>query len=313
MSRQNRLEWFGALKRAQAPAVRAGHDLIVELEIDRDMRNRLQQATMTYIGEGLGMTGNLGSPESFMNVVDARFTELYHRTPNGVVLPKREFEESFNALQGLFGSYVRSLRIEHLLSDGFAPLTVRLARGTSDPSADKRPFASTKTHVDLWSGDPADTVTLFVPIMGDIEQSTVDFFHPPDDLESTLLKPLSGYDEGMRLLGDLPRYDLRMKHGYAYVMDAVVPHRTVNMGGGPRVTLQVQFRRATTAAERASIEAVCDAGRLSHFISRDEWFSLGTTKRMQFIDTFADAKRGVFTSRPYNERIYSLADVERAV
>jgi hypothetical protein len=313
MSRQDRLEWFSALKRAQAGAVRTAYDLLVEIEMNHDVCRHLQEATMRYIGAGLGKYSDVGSVDSFMSEVDEKIDELAHRTPNGVVLPKREFEDAFNDLHGLFASYVRSLGIDHSLAGGFAPLTVRLVKGTTDPVLDQRPFSSTKTHVDLWSGDPADTVTLFIPILGNIERATVEFFHPPDDFEERLLKMLNSYDEGMDMLGPLSPYELQMKHGFAYFMDAAVPHRTLNLGGGARVTLQVQFRRATTEAERVTIEAACDAGRLAHFLPLQDWYSLGTTKRMQFFDTYTDAKRGIFTARPYNEPIYTLADMTHGV
>lgn len=83
---------------------------------------------------------------------------------------------------------------------------------------------------------------------------------------------------------------------------------TVRGEGGMRVTVKFRLRRRTTEAERLAVENAIDPGRLAHFISLDEWYNLGTTKRMRFLDTYADAKRGIFTQRPYSEPIYAVVD-----
>ncbi len=92
-------------------------------------------------------------------------------------------------------------------------------------------------------------------------------------------------------------------------MDAVVPHRTVKTGGLIRVTVEFRLRRKTTDEERTLVEEVCDPGRLSHFVEVSDWHKLGSTKFMKFLDTNADAKKGIFVKRPYDEQIYTTIDL----
>ena len=92
-------------------------------------------------------------------------------------------------------------------------------------------------------------------------------------------------------------------------MDAVVPHRTVKFGGGIRINIEFRIRRRTSGAERIDSEQATAPGRLAHYVGIQDWYGFGSTKRMQFLDTYADAKRGIFIERAYDEPSYSVIDI----
>jgi hypothetical protein len=190
-----------------------------------------------------------------------------------------------------------------------SPIIVRMVKGEPDSTVDNRPYASSKVHIDPWGGDPGDEVVVSIPVLGDIARTTVEYFQPPNELETDLVRTMTDYEEGQQLMGDTEQLPLEQRLGYAYFIDAIIPHRTVKRGGQVRITVEFRLRRQTTEEEKAAVEAVCDSGRLSHFIEIADWHSLGTTKRMLFSDTNADAKLGIFVERPYNEFIYTTADV----
>ena len=223
--------------------------------------------------------------------------------------PKREVENEFNDLQKALSSYVQGLGIDQLIYGVLCPTIVRMVKGSGDPGTEDRPYATTKIHVDPWAGDPADEVVVFMPVLGDISRTTAKFFQPPKEHEAQLSRPMPSFDLGLALIGECEPYPLQQRAGYAYFTDAIVPHRTVKHGGGARVTVEVRFRRRTTEEERIAIENVCVRERLVHYIDVASWHSLGTTKRMKFSDTYANAKRGIFTARPYEEPTYTLAEI----
>ena len=309
MSKQNRIAWFRELKKAQSHAVLNAFDLLVEIGMGRAEREEIKAATIHYIRACLARPGDLRSEDSMMAFLEKNVDELANRTPNGILMPKRELEDEFGHLHRAVASHVRGLGIDDLIRTISCPIVVRIVEGISDPGLEARPYASSKIHLDAWVGEPGDEVIVSMPMLGDIARTTVEYFQPPEKLGSRLVREMSDFEEGLQLLGECKPYPLQQRHGCVYFMDATVPHRTVKGGGGMRVTVEFRLRRRTTEAERLAVEETVDQGRLAHFVDLDDWYRLGTTKRMRFLDTYADAKRGIFAQRPYNDPIYTVVDV----
>jgi len=307
-SKQSRVSWFRELKRIQSGAILHAFDLLVEIRMSQAAREEIKSATTRYIQACLGEP-DLRPDSTLLAFLETNIDEFANRTPNGILMPKHEFEDEFSQLHKAVASYVRGLGIDNLICNISCPIVVRLVEGTSDPSVEARQYSSSKIHLDAWVGEPGDEVIVSMPMLGDIERTGVEYFEPPEEFESRLVREMSNFDEGLQLLGECKPYPLKQRHGCVYFMDAAVPHRTVRRGGGVRVTVEFRLRRRTTEAERLAVEGAIDPGRLAHFTRLDDWYRLGTTKRMRFLDTYADAKRGIFAQRPYSEPIYTVVDV----
>ena len=309
MTRENRVEWFRAIQEAQPQAVSNAFDLILELEVDQAAREDINAATIRYVHACFGKRGPVPTEAETVALLEDHIDELANRTDSGVLMPKLEFEDEFNDLHRAVASYLSRLGIDPLINTLICPLLVRTVKGTTDPVLAQRPTETTKMHVDPWNGDPGDLVIVTMPILGDIEHTTAEYFRPPDDFETRLLRPLESYDEGAAQLEEGDKYPVPLRHGFTYLVDAIVPHRTVQQGGGIRLNLEIRLRRKTTEAESAMVEENDRSlGRLAQYIELNEWYSLGTTKRMHFTDTYADAQQGIFIKRPFNQLIYSVAD-----
>jgi len=188
---------------------------------------------------------------------------------------------------------------------------LRLVTGHENEDNGARPYASSKPHVDLWSGEPADHVNIIIPLFGDIERTTVHFFHPPDTMEFDAMRVMTDYGQGGQHLGNCQPYPVVPRLGWACFADAIVPHRTVRQGGRLRGSMQIAVRRVVSDEERREVEATCVPGRLDSYTSPQEWYALGTTHRMRFSDTLESARRGQFSDRPYDERFYSVEERAR--
>lgn len=309
ISQQNRFGWFRELKKTQSHAILNTFDLLVEIGMGQTEHEEIKSATMWYIQACLGRPGDLRPEEATMAFLEGNVNELANRTPNGILIPKRELEDEFGCLHRAVASYVRGLGINDLIHSVSSPIVIRVVEGMIDPAVEARQYSSSKIHLDAWVGEPGDEVIVSMPMLGDIEQTTVEYFQPPQELGSQLVREMSNFDEGLQLLGECKPYPLQQRHGCAYFMDATVPHRAVKRGGGIRVSVEFRLRRRSTEAERLAVQEAVDPGRLAHFIGLDDWYSLGTTKQMRFLDTYADAKHGIFVQRPYSEPIYTVVDV----
>lgn len=308
MERANRVQWFRMFREATAGLESSACDLLTQVRVAEPWFSAILEATAQYLGACLGARGPR-SGEAVRGRLEQAVDSLANRTPNGEVLPKQEFEEEFNRFHRAVAAWLGTLGIDHLLSQLSCPVAVRVVKGTAEPQVEGRPYASSKMHVDLWNGDPPDSINVLLPLWGDVDRTSVEFYGPPADFEERFLCTVRDYEEAAARLGPCERYPVTFRLGHAHFMDAVVPHRTVRRGGGVRVSIQLQLRRRVSEAARARAEAICDAARLAgYYLPPAEWYAVGTTRFMRFHDTYADAQRGRFVQHPYREAMYHLAD-----
>lgn len=320
-----RAEWFQRLKSGQGERVTADHDLLAEVQLDGRTFQEIRTATARFLATCLGQPQAAESEEHLMTAVQSNVDRLANRTPNGIVLPKLEFQDQFNAFHQTVASWFQGLQMDQYILSAFCPITIRLVKGQGEPAAHHRPYSAARIHADIWNGEPNDFVVIFMPVFGDIAHTTVEFFEPtsmrwamlsphlladvPKDFDSAYRHVVGPYTEAADQAAHFSPIPLEMKKGYAYFVDATVPHRSAWRGGAERVTVEFRVRRRTGDEERATAESSCDPTRLAFYLPLGDWYALGSTKKISFHDTYADAKRGVFTKDPYNDATFRIDDV----
>lgn len=306
MQRDSRLNWFRALERSVGVPVESSFDLLAAVAIPPAHLENIKRATQRYVEACLRGSVAPGSEQEFLAHLDANLDTLVNRTPNGILMPKREFVDEFNRLHKAVASWLESLQIGSIIDEVLCPIVVRIVKGRSSDVEAARPYASTKLHVDLWGGEPADNVAVSIPLFGDVGHTTLEFFHPPDDFESHYLRVMPDYDDARAMTARCVRYPVAYSLGSAYFWDAIVLHRTVQALGMARISLQFTLRRVLPPTDRAVVDSLCDAAKLTAYLKTKTWFQVGKTKAMVFDSTLADAAKGVFP--PYGESSYHLVD-----
>lgn len=309
MNRHSRTQWFKELFEALGEREHKALDLVAQVKIPEGELQAIRAAARRYICSCLGISDSLISEEALLQRLETGVDQLANRTPNGELLPKQEFAVEFNGFHRAVAVWLKNLGLDRLIHQVSCPVVIRIVKGTSSPKLEARPYASSKLHVDLWNGDPADGINVLIPLWGDVARTTVEFYKPPDDFEDRFLRMMSDYSEAGRLMSQCEPYPIQFRMGYAHFMDAVVLHRTVNRGGKIRVSIQLQLRRKTPPEERARVEATCDRERLKgYFLSPEDWYALGVKRYMKFSDTYTDAQSGIFVRRPYHDAMYQVVD-----
>ncbi|MBI3616038.1 MAG: hypothetical protein HY211_05945 [Candidatus Omnitrophica bacterium] len=318
MNRQNRTEWFKRLAERLSGYEQKTDDLIAQVRMEERVLPQIKDAARRYLLACLKKEDQPLSDEALLSLVEGSIDRLANRTPNGILLAKQEFEQEFNEFHRVVASWLKGLQLDPLIDQVFCPIILRVVKpkaaseAVPDPAVSgnvNRPYDSTKLHVDLWNGDPADNINLLIPLWGDVEATTIEFFRPPDDFEERLLRVINDYSEGEKLLGPCEPYPIRFTHGFAHFCDAVVLHRTVKKPGGRvRISIQFELRRKTSEQTKAEVSRLAMPERLKSYIDLKTWYELGTRKFMQFKDTFADAERGIIAHRPYLDETYRIVD-----
>ena len=306
MNRANRIAWFKAFSEALGQPQDPRCDLVAHYKIADEHFDAIRAATRDYLVACVPDPEGAETDEGLLRQLSTNLDQLYNMTPNGLLLPKVEFENEYNALHKAMADWVKSWNADHLIHQLFSQIRVRVVQGASTTAKDGRPYSSTKMHSDLWAGDVADSVNFLVPIMGDLAATTVEYYQPPEGFEDRFIRVLDDYDEGKEFEGKVSQYPLAPAFGYTTLHDATVLHKTVRKGGDVRVNLQFTIRRPLSDADRVAMESACMPERLAVYIDPEAWYPLGDSKFMHFHQSNEDAKRGIFTKEPTWDVVDSL-------
>lgn len=309
MKRSKRIQYFKELSNALSHVEHTAFDLVIQMPIDTTYLTEIKQAAINCISVSFGLTDQLSEP-SILNYIEDEncLAKLANKTPNGLVLPKKEFNKEFNHLHKVAAAWLESLKISHLYTHIFCPNNLRVVLGQESQEMARRNYSSSKIHVDLWSGDPADSIQAFIPLFGDIEKTTVEFYQPPDSLEESYLGVIKDYNEVKDIFKNSLAYPVRPQIGWATITDAIVPHKTLRLGGSARVGLEIRWRLKKGDDDSDYLEGLCSRGRLERYITASEWHEIGMSKLMKFKDSYADAKKGIFTNLNNDEKTYTLVN-----
>ena len=183
--------------------ITAAFPLLYEVKLDSSIFNILEAAAKQYIFASL----NVGREQKIFDMkIDPvkKFPQecvnLPNRTPNGLLMPKRENSFEFNIVCRAIAEMLSTLGMERRVESVMTPMMLRLINGKDDKEAGKRPYASTKIHTDIWSGGPAKLISCFIPVMGDIQKTTMSLWEPSEEVMKSYVHKCLIMQKG-RMLG----------------------------------------------------------------------------------------------------------------
>ncbi|MDA0240900.1 MAG: hypothetical protein O3A84_12865 [Proteobacteria bacterium] len=173
-------------------------------------------------------------------------------TPNGLVLPKRETYLAYNHVHAEVVKIFEEAGLHEHVETIFAPINVRLVNGTPSAAIDSRPRASTKYHSDMWAGEPADAIMVFLPVLGDTQNVGVHWVEPVD-FPKKFRGPLEDFDEGRALSINARDYDARFRNGDIMLTDPFLIHATQKLKDANRISIDFRFIAKEKAPEDVDI------------------------------------------------------------
>lgn len=236
---------------------------------------RLEAAVAAYIWHSLSRA----YPDRSFSLGNGVLTEhaseigaLPNRTPNGVLLPRRDTFQSFNLIHQALADVIEGSRLLGAFSFLQIPCNVRIANGTPDPVADARSYASSKMHTDVWNGEPLSSVLFNIPVLGDPKAVDLRFFEPKT-FPAEMRRLLSDYTLGNSVTESAVEYRAKFEMGYMYISDALSLHQTMRIRPALRVSLD--FR--TIARELVAGESADYSESRAVYIRPDAWRAGGST------------------------------------
>lgn len=279
--------------------------LLAELGFSADLFYLLQFFTRLYILSSFNATfpeyprWKLSDlDDDRLDLVVDKIAELPNRTPNGMLLPKRENAIEFHFIQRTIGQILKSLDIDARINVIQQPVHVRFNNGKYDEELGQRAYSSTKVHTDIWNGEPSGVVIVFVPVLGEAAANGIEFFEPDVSSIQDFVRTLDDYSEAGNLVHMAKHYDLEMRKQSIYFADSFLLHRTLKSGKGLRVSIDFRIIPAEHVPSDDLQTSHVSKNWERNFVRVSEFYQVGTTKMLLPRDTFQDAISKFKSGRP---------------
>jgi len=212
--------------------------LVASWEVPKPLWADLRNAVAAYISKAL--ESDLEAAET-VRVLEEFKSNTRNVTPNGAIVPKREYSALYNWVLACWIEVLRAMTFDapSLLSRVRVTPNIRVKFASEFASNEGRPLNTAIPHSDAWVEGPWG-MNCFVPIFGDTLNNTLTYWRIDDEnFRDEFLSSSPSYFENQWVLDHLkPDLSISTPPGYVYLSDFAVIHATTRKPGcGPRVSI----------------------------------------------------------------------------
>jgi len=223
--------------------------------------------------EAFNSEGQFGDTSDIFGDHLKEIQSLPNITPNGLILPKQETYKAYNAFHAAVRAIFDELGLARHIEGVQTPINLRIVNGIPDATIDSRARASVKMHSDMWAGEPANAVMVFLPIYDAGGKIGIKWIEPmafPTDF----MRPLDDFDEGRHLIDGGSEYDAGFHPGDLVMADPFLIHATQKNAQGARLSIDFRF----TAAQKLESDAPAPGTRQRSYYSYADWAEIGRSR-----------------------------------
>ena len=190
-------------------------------KINKKLFNQLSQSVKEYVDK-------------------SRLYKFENKTPNGLLVPKKEIEKEFNDVLISYRDVLLSLNFDKIISLWTIPV-VRIKDPEIDDENKNRVMRSELPHSDTWVGWNKKSILVNIPILGDTDKNKVQFYQHPTSFNESWVEKQISFEEGAKKFAKLCKpIKSDYKKGYAYIADISVIHQTHrSIGSSERISLEI--------------------------------------------------------------------------
>ena len=292
MSLKNRKRAFNVLKKRFRS--RRVSSLLLEHKINDDLFKKLQIAAAVYISKCLPDNKFITNEKKLLKTLEELESSIPNITPNGMIVPKRHTILEYNLLVSAFSDIIESMNFNDLISSWHIPLNLRIKYGEINQANMKRHHPTEHIHSDSWAGESSESVTVHIPIFGDVPNNHVCFYEPPEEFEEEWLKPRPSYIDGEEIAKKYSKIDFVPRKGRILLADFAGLHASTRLpNAGPRISIDTTFVLKRPGDERKP--ETIHPWRENERASQETLGSLGSEHLFYFADTneqFVDSEGG---------------------
>ena len=257
------------------------HDLMARYEIQKTIYEEFLMHVKMYISKALDFN-YVSDDDEFIKLVDKKRGYRKNVTPNGAVVPKREFQLEYNLVMRTWSEILKKIinKNNQSILVRFTPnIRIKFAKELDDNI--NRELNTSKPHSDAWVEGPWG-LNCYLPLFGDTKNNTLKYYEPIEFKEE-FMERASTYEKMKWVLDYYKEMDYVPEKGYVYLSDYALIHNT---------------ERKQNAGTRISIDTTIWQGDYEPIEDRKKEYS--STIPNTGVDEFIDA--GQYQDKKYAEK-----------
>lgn len=257
------------------------HDLMARYEIQKTIYEEFLMHVKMYISKALDFN-YVSDDDEFIKLVDKKRSYRKNVTPNGAVVPKREFQLEYNLVMRTWSEILKKIinKNNQSILVRFTPnIRIKFAKELDDNI--NRELNTSKPHSDAWVEGPWG-LNCYLPLFGDTKNNTLKYYEPIEFKEE-FMERASTYEKMKWVLDYYKEMDYVPEKGYVYLSDYALIHNT---------------ERKQNAGTRISIDTTIWQGDYEPIEDRKKEYS--STIPNTGVDEFIDA--GQYQDKKYAEK-----------
>lgn len=215
------------------------HNLIASLSLEDEIFENFKCKLKLFISRALNFSFTDDEDQLIKNIDANRNTRL-NITPNGAVVPKREFQLEYNLILREWCKIIRTMvgKDKKLLSIFRVTPNIRIKFGKELEDNIGRGLNTSYPHSDAWVEGPWG-MNCYVPLFGDTDNNTLVFYEPIEkEFDEKMLGSAESYKDMQWVMKHYNKIKFVPQKGKIYFSDYSMIHNTNrNHNCGSRVSI----------------------------------------------------------------------------
>ena len=203
------------------------HDLIASLPLDLKLYNDFKLKIKLYVSKALNFAYE-SDDDSFIKQINSSRNNRTNITPNGAVVPKREFQLEYNMILRDWSLIIKKMieKEKKLLSIFRITPNIRIKYGQELEDNIGRPLSTSHPHSDAWVEGPWG-MNCYFPILGDSENNNLVYYEPKkNQFDEKMMESSPSYEDMQWVMKHYQKIDFVPKKGKIYFSDYAMVHNT---------------------------------------------------------------------------------------
>jgi len=201
------------------------NDLMVSYSLPLKLKKELLRNIKLYISKALDFDF-IDNDNKFMEKVEKFRNNRKNVTPNGAVVPKREFHLEYNLVLRTWVQIVKKIteKNKSLLKLFRMTPNIRIKFGKELEDNLDRGLSTSIPHSDAWVEGPYG-MNCFVPLIGDSENNNL-VYYEPKEFDERFLEVSETYNDMQWVLKNYEKINFIPQKGNVYISDYALLHNS---------------------------------------------------------------------------------------
>ena len=202
------------------------HDLMVEYSIPSFLKEELLTSIKLYVSKALAFDF-VHDEKKFMEKVEFSRSNRKNVTPNGAVVPKREFHLEYNLVLRTWTKIIKKIteNDRSLLKLFRMTPNIRIKYGVELEDNLERGLSTSIPHSDAWVEGPWG-MNCFIPLLGDAENNNLVYYEPSVKFDEKFLEISETYNDMQWVMDNYKKINFTPKKGNVYISDYALLHNS---------------------------------------------------------------------------------------